>query len=77
VKLLNRRVQHYGYEFKYGTNNVDTNTQIGNLPSFCDSIIQRMTSALCAFDEGDKPQSAIYRYGEESLQDVFQKDDNK
>ena len=24
VKLLNRRVQHYGYEFKYGTNNVDT-----------------------------------------------------
>ena len=26
VKLLNRRVQHYGYEFKYGTNNVDTNS---------------------------------------------------
>jgi len=22
-KLLNRRVQHYGYEFKYGTNNVN------------------------------------------------------
>ena len=25
TKLLNRRVQHFGYEFKYGTNNVDTN----------------------------------------------------
>jgi alkylated DNA repair protein alkB family protein 8 len=24
TKLLNRRVQHYGYEFKYGTNDVDT-----------------------------------------------------
>ena len=23
IKLLNRRVQHYGYEFKYGTNDVD------------------------------------------------------
>ena len=32
IKLLNRRVQHFGYEFKYGTNNVDTNNQIGDLP---------------------------------------------
>ena len=39
VKLLNRRVQHYGYEFKYGTNNVDTKKQIGELPSFCDPIV--------------------------------------
>ena len=39
VKLLNRRVQHYGYEFKYGTNNVDTKKQIGELPSFCEPIV--------------------------------------
>ena len=28
-KLLNRRVQHYGFEFKYGTNNVNVDEQIG------------------------------------------------
>jgi hypothetical protein len=31
-KLLNRRVQHFGYEFKYGTNNVDPNQAIGSFP---------------------------------------------
>jgi hypothetical protein len=36
-----------------------------------------MTSALCAFDEGDKPQSAVYKFGEESLKDIYQKEDNK
>jgi len=55
VKLLNRRVQHYGYEFKYGTNNVDTKSQIGDLPSFCDPVLPRMKKALMAFDEGEKP----------------------
>jgi len=29
IKLLNRRVQHFGYEFKYGTNNVDPNQEKG------------------------------------------------
>lgn len=24
IKLLKRRVQHFGFEFKYGANNVDT-----------------------------------------------------
>ncbi len=33
-KLLNRRVQHYGYEFKYGTNNVDLEKSIGTMPEF-------------------------------------------
>lgn len=28
-KLLNRRVQHYGFEFKYGTNNVDPDKSLG------------------------------------------------
>jgi len=33
-KLLNRRVQHFGYEFKYGTNNVDPNQAIGSFPGY-------------------------------------------
>ena len=28
-KLLNRRVQHYGFEFKYGTNNVNADENLG------------------------------------------------
>ena len=55
IKLLNRRVQHYGYEFKYGTNNVDTNSKIGELPSFCDVVKPRMASVLEEFQfEQDK-----------------------
>jgi alkylated DNA repair protein alkB family protein 8 len=38
-KLSNRRVQHYGYEFLYGANNINKNKKIGELPSFCDGLI--------------------------------------
>lgn len=58
TKLLNRRVQHFGYEFKYGTNNVDPNSQIGGLPPFCDPIVPRMENSLRAFKESNEPQSA-------------------
>ena len=34
TKLSNRRVQHYGYEFIYGANNVNKNNKIGELPEF-------------------------------------------
>lgn len=27
-------MQHYGYEFKYGTNNVDLEKSIGTMPAF-------------------------------------------
>ena len=37
-KMLNRRVQHYGYEFKYGTNNVDADEEMGQMPPFLDFI---------------------------------------
>jgi alkylated DNA repair protein alkB family protein 8 len=33
-KLTNRRVQHYGYEFVYGANNIDKTKKIGALPDF-------------------------------------------
>jgi len=34
IKLLNRRVQHYGYEFVYGANNVDSTKHLGDFPDF-------------------------------------------
>lgn len=49
TKLLNRRVQHYGYEFKYGTNNVDTTSKIGDLPGFCEPIVPRMKTVMEEF----------------------------
>lgn len=39
TKLLNRRVQHYGYEFKYGTNNVDVDEKMGTLPDFVQFLV--------------------------------------
>jgi alkylated DNA repair protein alkB family protein 8 len=33
-KLSHRRVQHYGYEFIYGANNINKNNKIGPIPEF-------------------------------------------
>ena len=38
VKLLKRRVQHYGYEFVYGANNINKNNKIGDMPDFVDIL---------------------------------------
>ena len=40
-KLLNRRVQHFGFEFKYGTNDVDPNQTISSFPAYLDSLSAR------------------------------------
>ncbi len=39
IKLLNRRVQHYGFEFVYGANNVDKTRKLGDMPDFLATII--------------------------------------
>jgi hypothetical protein len=33
-KLLNRKVKHFGYRFKYGTNDVDKEKSMGTMPEF-------------------------------------------
>jgi alkylated DNA repair protein alkB family protein 8 len=40
-KLSSRRVQHYGYEFVYGKNNIDKNKKIGDLPEFFNELMER------------------------------------
>jgi alkylated DNA repair protein alkB family protein 8 len=40
IKLLNRRVQHYGFEFVYGANNVDSTKHLGDFPDFTGFLTQ-------------------------------------
>lgn len=37
--MNNRRVQHYGYKFKYGRNQIDKNEKEGILPAFFDDLL--------------------------------------
>lgn len=48
-KLLNRRVQHYGYEFIYGMNSVDKNKKMGDMPDFCNFLLPRFEKILRGF----------------------------
>ncbi|KFK44933.1 hypothetical protein AALP_AA1G321700 [Arabis alpina] len=43
IGLAKRRVQHYGYEFCYGTRNVDTKKKLGELPLFVSTILERIS----------------------------------
>eukprot|EP00850_Spirogloea_muscicola_P015520 SM000119S25663 [mRNA] locus=s119:306434:309879:+ [translate_table: standard] len=42
--LAKRRVQHYGFEFRYKTRDVDKEQPLGALPSFAASLLQRIES---------------------------------
>lgn len=42
-QLRHRRVKHFGYEFLYGTNNVDKSNPLHDgIPSVCDVILERI-----------------------------------
>ena len=77
-KLLNRRVQHYGFEFKYGTNNVNAEEQMGQMPPFFDFLGPKLEQQLSNFkldpetgfvaeyssnDEADDRPTALSEYG--------------
>ncbi|XP_022863176.1 alkylated DNA repair protein alkB homolog 8-like [Olea europaea var. sylvestris] len=40
--LAKRRVQHYGYEFRYDIRNVNTKQYLGDLPSFVSPVLGRI-----------------------------------
>lgn len=42
--LSKRRVQHYGYEFRYDIRNVNTRHCLGELPPFVSPILERISS---------------------------------
>lgn len=39
---LKRRVQHYGYKYDYKSKGLDESSKIGDLPKFCEPLIERM-----------------------------------
>ena len=42
-QLRHRRVKHFGYEFLYGTNNVDKSKPLPDgIPSICDTLLDRV-----------------------------------
>jgi len=46
IKLMNRRVQHYGYEFVYGANNVNKTKQIREMPSKESEILELVNNRI-------------------------------
>ena len=58
--LKHRRVAHYGYEFRYGSNDVDPSRplrdhagSLSGLPSLLDTVLVRMTATTPMADSGD------------------------
>ena len=53
-QLRHRRVKHFGYEFLYGTNNVDKSNPLHDgIPSVCDVVLERIQQhvAFRLFDQ--------------------------
>lgn len=46
IKLMNRRVQHYGYEFVYGANNVNKNEKIREMPHLEDEAMNNLNNHI-------------------------------
>ena len=42
-------MQHFGYEFKYGTNDVNADESLGTMPQFLDFLQPRITQILKGF----------------------------
>ncbi|CAH4036141.1 unnamed protein product [Pieris brassicae] len=53
--LKNRQVKHYGYEFRYGSNDVDLNTPLDEkIPSQCDILWERLRAQGIAINVPDQ-----------------------
>ena len=48
IHLNNRKVQHYGYEFKYGQNNINKHQKIADIPEFFGPLLAKIAALkLC------------------------------
>lgn len=57
--LKHRQVKHFGYEFRYGTNDVDVDKPLADepIPSECDFLWHRFGDRNVAFVEATSPLS--------------------
>jgi succinate dehydrogenase flavin-adding protein (antitoxin of CptAB toxin-antitoxin module) len=62
-KKIKRRVQHYGYEFDYDTNNIDVTKKMGTLPKYYDSMIKKIKDYI-SYDEPDQLTINEYEPGQ-------------
>lgn len=56
--LKHRQVKHFGYEFRYDTNNVDVNEPLIDepIPNGCDFLWDRLRHQYTSFHETTPPQ---------------------
>ena len=71
-KLLRRKVQHYGYEFVYGANNIDPHKKIGEMPEFVTQDMRDRIEALLRGFAFDKDGYAVQK--ERALQEEIKVD---
>lgn len=61
--LSTRKVQHYGYEFIYGANNVNKNNKIGDLPEWCEPSLSKLNDLTRNLNKGkNQDQLTINSY---------------
>lgn len=63
-KLKYRKVQHFGYEFKYGLNSVDPDSPLidRKIPEACDAIWSTLNSEFPTFQSFKPEQLTVNRY---------------
>lgn len=71
-QLKHRRVKHFGYEFRYGSNTVDKDKPLdAAIPKNCRNIIQRMKYDGYIKDEPDQLTVNEYMPGQGRTTDLF------
>ncbi|XP_013186974.2 alkylated DNA repair protein alkB homolog 8 [Amyelois transitella] len=61
INLKNRQVKHYGYEFRYGSNDVDLSSPLDErIPKECDALFSRLKER--GFDFGEPDQLTVNKY---------------
>ena len=64
-QLKHRYVKHYGYEFIYGSNNVDKDNPLPNgIPSECLPVMEKLVSLDCVKHEPDQLTVNEYQPGQ-------------
>lgn len=60
--LKKRRIQHYGYEFIYGINKVDTSSRIGPLPDWLNPPMEDLNTICREYNHKELDQLTINEY---------------
>lgn len=73
--MKHRSVTHYGYEFLYGSNNIDKSNPLKNkIPSVCDTMIEKMVNGGLMLNRPDQLTVNQYEPGQginKTLSNVF------